>query len=158
MVETGRVNRSPLARLRGLNAAVDRRHDRRALTADEARRLLAAAYTGPERFKVADVGDFGGYADFHALRHSIISALARGGCSVRMAQALARHSDPKLTLSRYSHVELNDQSAALDALPDLSFRQETIATGTFGSGLQRNQNSEALCVPKLDAEPCTSVQ
>jgi len=36
---------------------------------------------------------------------------------VKVAQELARHSTPTLTLGRYSHVQLVDQKQALDALP-----------------------------------------
>ena len=43
------------------------------------------------------------FADFHSLRHSYISGLQESGASVKEAQALARHSDPRLTLIRYTH-------------------------------------------------------
>ena len=50
MVRDGRASESPVAHLDGLNVRTDRRHDRRALTVDEVRRLLAATAAGPERF------------------------------------------------------------------------------------------------------------
>ncbi len=56
-------------------------------------------------------------ADFHALRHSYITALAMSRAPVKVIQSLARHSTPVLTLGTYAHVGLYDQSAALDALP-----------------------------------------
>ncbi len=34
-----------------------------------------------------------------------------------MAQTLARHSDIRLTLGVYTHVELPDRSAAIESLP-----------------------------------------
>ena len=70
--------------------------------------------------------------DFHALRHTFITNLARGGVHPKQAQDLARHSDINLTLSRYSHTVLTDRAAALTALPDLSesSRQAARATGT----------------------------
>jgi integrase len=43
------------------------------------------------------------YADFHALRHSYLSALAAAGVGVKELQELARHSDPRLTLGVYTH-------------------------------------------------------
>jgi len=57
MVKERRATESPLAHLDGLNVRTDRRHDRRALTVDEVKRLLSAAengedyqsITGPER-------------------------------------------------------------------------------------------------------------
>jgi integrase len=35
----------------------------------------------------------------------------------KLAQSLARHSDINLTMQVYSHVELEDQNAAIAALP-----------------------------------------
>ncbi len=57
MVRDGRATESPLAHLQGLNVKTDRRRDRRPLSAEEIRRLLAAAssvgvrhgMSGPER-------------------------------------------------------------------------------------------------------------
>jgi hypothetical protein len=71
-------------------------------------------------------------ADFHALRHTFISNLARGGVHPKTAQALARHSTITLTMDRYSHTLVEEQSAALAALPNLSRpAQEALrATGT----------------------------
>jgi len=59
----------------------------------------------------------GRVADFHALRHTYISRLVRSGANIKVAQELARHSTPTLTLGRYAHVQLVDQTQALDALP-----------------------------------------
>jgi integrase len=253
MVASGRASQSPLAHLKALNVATDRRHDRRALSADESRRLIVAAQNGPERFGMAgaeralvyrlalesglraneiasltrrsfrfgtklatvvveagnskhrerdelplrpDTADLlkahlatklpqakafampriddvagmmradldaartawlkeagngsaerearersdflvyqdseGLFADFHALRHTFVSSLALAGVPVKLAQSLARHKDPRLTLARYAHVELSDQFEALEALPDLSATMpvEQRATGT----------------------------
>src|SRR4051812_44431094 len=80
----------------------------------------------------------GRVADFHALRHSYITALAMSKAPVKVIQSLARHSTPTLTLGIYAHVGLYDQTAALDALPGLaSPRPEAepaalTATGTDG--------------------------
>ena len=41
----------------------------------------------------------------------------RQGVSVKLAQTLARHSDVRLTLGTYTHVELQDQTAAIGMLP-----------------------------------------
>ena len=47
--------------------------------------------------------DAGRVADFHSLRHTFITNLARGGVHPKVAQALARHSTITLTMDRYSH-------------------------------------------------------
>ena len=73
--------------------------------------------------------------DFHSFRHGFISAICRANVSPRVMMALARHSDPKLTMKRYSRVAVSDTAAALDALPKLATpsddRQEQRATGTY---------------------------
>jgi integrase len=56
------------------------------------------------------------YRDFHALRHSYITALGRGGVDLRTAQELAGHSSPVLT-ARYSHRRLYDLAGAVEKLP-----------------------------------------
>ncbi len=43
--------------------------------------------------------------------------MERAGLSPKMAQTLARHSDIRLTLGVYTHVELHDQTAAIESLP-----------------------------------------
>ncbi len=59
----------------------------------------------------------GDFADFHANRHTFISLLAREGVPLAVAQKLARHSDPRLTANRYTHLELRDEEAAICGLP-----------------------------------------
>jgi integrase len=58
--------------------------------------------------------------DFHSLRHTFISNLARAGVAPRVAQALARHSTPMLTFGVYAHLGSDDERRALASLPDLS--------------------------------------
>ena len=232
MVTDGRASENPVAHLKGVNARTDVRVQRRALSADECRRLIGAALkgedvlgvSGPERaliyrlaletglragelrslivssFHLAgdpptvtvsakdskhrredvlplrpetaraienhlrgrmpiarafnlpmrtaemlkkdltaaeieykDASDR--VADFHALRHTFVTNLARSGVHPKVAQDLARHSDVNLTLSVYSHTVLDDRRAALTGLPDLSdeaIAEEAKATGTDG--------------------------
>ena len=235
-VRERRLAENPLAHLSPVNARADRRVERRALTADECRRLLAAAEAGPawrgvsgperalvyrlaletglrwselrsltrsdfslgdlptvrvraayaknrredvlplrddtaarlrmhlamktptapafalpmgncgakmlrfdlERAGIAYRDHVGRVADFHALRHTFVSALARAGVHVAVAQRLARHSTAELTLSRYTHLTMVDKRTALDALPDLGAparREAAEATGTDGKRL-----------------------
>ena len=57
------------------------------------------------------------YADFHANRHTFISNLAKSGVSPKVAQTMARHSDINLTMNVYSHVKMDEQTAAISVLP-----------------------------------------
>jgi integrase/recombinase XerD len=57
-----------------------------------------------------------GVADFHATRHTFVTALGRAGVDVGVRQRLARHSDVKLTLGIYTHVVDDERRAAVRAL------------------------------------------
>ncbi|QDV19486.1 Tyrosine recombinase XerC [Gimesia panareensis] len=59
----------------------------------------------------------GRYADFHALRHTFVSSLARSGVHPSKAKELARHSTITLTMDVYSHVETEELRSALDSVP-----------------------------------------
>jgi hypothetical protein len=63
--------------------------------------------------------DNGRFADFHALRHTFISNLARAGVHPRNAQALARHSTIDLTMNVYTHVSMGDLHDDVESLPGL---------------------------------------
>lgn len=103
--------------------------------------------------------DSGRYADFHALRHSFVSMLAQGGVHPKLAQKLARHSDINLTMNRYSHTLLKDESDALGSLPAIASifdnprleSQAAKATGTDGknlpSGLPEKSANRRVSVP-----------
>lgn len=57
------------------------------------------------------------FADFHALRHSFVSALARAGVGPKELQELARHTDPRLTLGLYTHSSQQQLAGAVSRLP-----------------------------------------
>lgn len=57
------------------------------------------------------------YADFHALRHTFISALPRAGVNVKHAQELADHTDPRLTMGVYAHANDDDLARAVSLIP-----------------------------------------
>jgi integrase len=61
--------------------------------------------------------DQGRTADFHALRHSYVTSLARSGVHPKTAQELARHQDIRLTMASYTHVRLHDLGKAVEELP-----------------------------------------
>ena len=61
-----------------------------------------------------------GVADFHSLRHTFGTNLARAGTATKTAMDLMRHSDVNLTMRLYSHTVVGERAAALVNLPDLS--------------------------------------
>ncbi len=101
----------------------------------------------------------GRVCDFHATRHTYISAIVNGGASVKVAQESARHSTPTLTIGRYSHTRLHDLTGALDALPDLNPRDERPtqerqrATGTYGDNAQRQAQRAGRETLRIGAAP-----
>ena len=81
----------------------------------------------------------GAVVDFHALRHTFCTWLARLGVHPKTAQILARHSTITLTMDHYTHSVVGDVAAALEILPDMTAapdRTEAPAarlTGTDGN-------------------------
>ncbi len=58
--------------------------------------------------------------DIHALRTTFGTWLARSGVAPRVAQALMRHSDIRLTMSVYTDPKLLDTAAAVAGLPSVA--------------------------------------
>jgi len=91
--------------------------------------------------------------DFHAIRHLFISNLAAAGVHPKVAQTLARHSTITLTMDRYTHLGLHDQTAALDKLPQLPSKGpqagRLAATGTDGA---HSPAGEFSCVRLITGE------
>jgi len=110
------------------------------------RPLWGKLYRGAELLR-ADLAAAGiaevtpeGVCDFHSLRHCYITRLVRSGVNVKLAQSLARHSDPKLTLGVYTHVDLEDKATALGMVPALG------APSAGGTALQA-----ALALPNASS-------
>ncbi len=55
--------------------------------------------------------------DVHCLRHTFATLLARNGVSPGVAQKLMRHSDIRLTMNTYTHLDLADTADAVASLP-----------------------------------------
>lgn len=58
-----------------------------------------------------------GVFDFHAWRHTYISLLAMTGLQPKVVQDLARHSDIRLTMTRYAHTQRAERSLAANQFP-----------------------------------------
>ncbi|MCP3913932.1 MAG: site-specific integrase [bacterium] len=61
-----------------------------------------------------------GRCDFHSLRTSFVTSLARAGVSVAQAQRLARHCNPSLTTGIYTKFGFDEDAAAIAKLPRLT--------------------------------------
>ena len=91
-----------------------------------ARRFWIAETDDSEERKRREESDFlayknkaGLFADFHGLRHTFISNLGKAGVAPKTAQILARHSDLSLTMNIYTHVDQQEQAAAINLLPSV---------------------------------------
>jgi site-specific recombinase XerC len=73
-----------------------------------------------KRAGIAERDEEGAVVDFHSLRVTFISGLARAGVAPKTVQTLARHATALLTYERYVRIGRNDERRALDRLPDLS--------------------------------------
>lgn len=83
-----------------------------------------------------------GEVDFHALRHTYVTRLARAGLPPIVAKELARHSTITLTMDRYAHTEQQELHGALSQVPSL--------VSSPDSSQDRGERDEAK-----DAEPVT---
>ena len=93
----------------------------------------AADQAERKRREVSDVLKYqdsqGLFADFHSLRHTFVTNLCKADISPKTAQTLARHSDIRLTMNVYSHVDEQEQAAAIARLPGLFEKKGDLAAG-----------------------------
>ena len=68
---------------------------------------------------IPDKDEAGRYVDFHSLRVSLSTMLAAHKVSPRAAQALMRHTDPRLTAAVYTDERLLPLAAELHNVPGL---------------------------------------
>ncbi len=75
-----------------------------------------------------------GRIDFHALRTSFVTNLARADVTLAQAQKLARHSTPTLTANSYTRLQLSDGAAAVARL-DVATRNPAVHPAVDEAGL-----------------------
>jgi len=69
-----------------------------------------------KRAGIAIVDDQGRVLDFHSLRYTFITSLAKAGVHPGKAQRLARHSDINLTMNTYTQLEVDDLRGAMEMI------------------------------------------
>lgn len=68
-------------------------------------------------------------ADFHALRHTYGTMLAKAGIAPRVAMSLMRHTDIRLTMNTYTDPQVFDLVGAVEKLPSLdSVASESVSS------------------------------
>ena len=81
---------------------------------------------------LSDVSHTGERAVFYSIRHGHGTALADAGVPEKDIAASMHHTN-RSTTARYLHSGRKALSSAIDALPDLSYPQAQVATGTDGA-------------------------
>jgi hypothetical protein len=67
--------------------------------------------------------------DFHSLRQTFTTGLARSGASPKVTQQLARHSDINLTMKSYAKLNDAEERTAVEALSTPAFLAQGLAQG-----------------------------
>ncbi|MFW6108033.1 MAG: tyrosine-type recombinase/integrase [bacterium] len=79
--------------------------------------------------EIPEQDEAGRYVDFHSLRVSLSTLLAAHKVSPRAAQALMRHTDPRLTASVYTDERLLPLAAELQNVPEIPAAAESENSG-----------------------------
>jgi integrase len=94
-------------------------------------------------------------ADFHALRHTYGTLLAKAGVAPRVAMSLMRHTDMRLTMNVYTDPRVFDMAGAVEMLPAMAAAEllAVQATGTDGAA----GRSKSVSSPSAQIGVCTAV-
>jgi integrase len=103
------------------------------------------------------VDEAGKFADFHSLRHTFISDLAKAGVHPKVCQSLARHSTFELTFNTYTHLDTKELRAAVETLvfdkdfeadaPDTLALQASKFKASGASNGFQDRRIQPLCQP-----------
>ena len=87
-----------------------------------------------EAANIPVLNEYGLKLDFHSLRHTCGTRMAKNGVPLAVAQKIMRHSSPILTANFYTHILIADKSRELAKLPTIapatSERESSTRTGT----------------------------
>lgn len=151
MVQSGRVLESPVERLSGLNVKKDRRHDRRALSVDEVRRLLEVTKAGPVCFGM------GGYERYLLYKVAIETGLRRNELrSLKKSSFDFTNFTVKVTSGYTKNKEEATQSLRPDTAAELKefFKDKLPNVKAFGGTYKAltGKTAKMLRVDLADAE------
>ena len=101
-----------------------------------------------------------GYFDLHAARAVYISMLAMSNIPLAIVQRLARHSDPRLTLNVYAHIDQQQKGEAVASMPvagTLPMPEERTAPATADERLEPSRCGNDHQCDELDSEDTEAV-
>jgi len=107
-----------------------------------------------ERAKI-DYMDAGGrQADFHSLRMTFGTMLAKSGVAPRTAMELLRHTDIRLTMNVYTDPGILNTAGAVEDLPDVTLPSEAAEAILMGTdGARANISTKPKVLPKSTRSP-----
>jgi len=95
-------------------------------------------------------------ADFHALRMTFGTMLAKSGVAPRTAMELMRHTDLHLTMGVYTDPTILDTAGAVEQLPDLNGTEAGVSglrTGTYDAPMDSSREGGRKVLPKSTVRP-----
>lgn len=93
----------------------------------------------------------GRQADFHALRHTLASNLARCGVAPRLAMEFMRHSDMRLTNRTYTDASVLPMAELVDRLPRFAGAEDGAVSPPGSAGRYAQRDAQSLCVSGHEA-------
>ncbi len=94
---------------------------------------ISRFYADCKAAKIPLVDSQGRRVDFHCLRHTLCTNLARGGIAVQTAMHIMRHSDIRLTTKTYTDSSLMPTISAIDCLPKFDLTVDSTASDSTSS-------------------------
>ena len=94
--------------------------------------------------------------DFHALRATFITMLDTLNVGLKARMTLARHSDPRLTMNRYTGADAGEIGGAAGMMPSLAPTRPKVATGETPARADRFPPLSPGLFPE-PGKPCGSV-
>lgn len=98
--------------------------------------------------------------DFHALRHTLATNLARAGVPPRVAMEVMRHSDMRLTMKTYTDSSQLPTAEAIDRLPRFDQGEPLTlrATGTEDASEMSKKRSQTSVAGRRDKSSAVAVE
>ena len=93
--------------------------------------------------RIAKKDALGRVVDVHSLRHCHASLLAKSGVAPAIAQKSMRHSDIRLTMDVYTHIEVEEVAGAVSSLPS------QIMGAVFGDTSEGQSNGDLQFAPEF---------
>ena len=113
--------------------------------------LAAGLARADEQGEIITEDDTGRVIDFHSLRHTFSTLLSSAGVTPQVAQKLMRHADITTTMKTYTHIEVLDRRAAVEALPsmveDSGIEEMKVAVGAENLRGARATNMQPISPP-----------